>query len=146
MACIHKKTFDIYHSDQLIMPDDYFEVDDEIAPSIQMLNRKGYITEWCCAGHPLLDWLMRSTEVEYEKCTVTPESYICFKEGVSLPVLPPGFVIYTSPPGFVDLRLNIRRYYHVDKYLYNYFEISRNIIEAMEHLYKWTLDLPIFNN
>ena len=28
-----------------------FEVDDLIAPAISMLNKRGYVTAWCCSGH-----------------------------------------------------------------------------------------------
>ena len=43
MACIHRETFEMYHNDQRLVPEGYFDVDDEIAPAIQVLNRKGYI-------------------------------------------------------------------------------------------------------
>ena len=29
-----------------------FEVDDKIAQHIKNLNNKGYVTEYCCSGHP----------------------------------------------------------------------------------------------
>jgi len=139
MACIHKETFDIYHNDQSIVPNGYFAVDEEIAYAIQMLNRKGYTTEWSCAGHPLLDWLMRSAKVEYEKAICDPESYIVFKEGVSVPNLPPEF--------FDDLlgtRLVIRKKYHYTGC--SCFEISHRILDTMEQLYEWALELPDYTS
>lgn len=55
MAYMHKKTFDIYAEVHDIQnPDDYFVVDDLIALPIQILNRKGYTTKFCCVGHPFL--------------------------------------------------------------------------------------------
>ena len=40
---IDKNTFEIV--------DDVFEVDEEIAEVISVLNKKGYYTEYCCGGH-----------------------------------------------------------------------------------------------
>ncbi len=56
MSYIHKTTFDIIQGsnidDEL---DNYFEVDEPIALTIQALNRKGYTTEFCCCGHAFGD-------------------------------------------------------------------------------------------
>ena len=142
MACIHKETFDIYHNDQIIVPDGYFEIDEEIAPAIQVLNRKGYITEYCCAGHPLTDWLMRSSKAEYEKSNVEPDSYILFKEGILLPTLPPGFFNDSS-----GMRLVIRKSHRYSTYADNtFFGMSKHIVETMEQLYEWALNLPDFTS
>ena len=57
MAHINKKDFSII-SDYINIDnletdsDDYFECDDMIAPTISLLNKKGYKTAFCCAGHP----------------------------------------------------------------------------------------------
>jgi len=54
MAYIDTKTFDIYSEIEGVS-EIYslsFECDDLIAPIIAMLNRKGYKTMACCAGHP----------------------------------------------------------------------------------------------
>lgn len=130
-----QKTFDIYHNDQHIIPDGYIEIDELIAPSIQALNRKGYITVLCCSGHPLNDWLIYG-DSEYWKLNAAPYSYITFKEGIFLPALPPEFVI--EP----DSILVIRKNYAVS----SFFETSRNILQTMETLYKWTLNLPEFTD
>lgn len=53
MAFMHSKTFDIINSSNIDgYLDDYFEIDDYIAKPIQILNLKGYKTEFCCSGHP----------------------------------------------------------------------------------------------
>jgi len=109
----------MYHNDQHLVLDGYFEVDEAI-PAIQVLNSKGYIAEWCCAGHPLYNWLKRSANVEYEKSSVLPDSYICFKEGVSLPMLPIGF---SDESQGMDNRLLIRKRYINLK---DYFEMVQN--------------------
>ena len=40
---INSKTFEII--------DDVFEVDEDIAEAISILNKKGYYTKYCCSGH-----------------------------------------------------------------------------------------------
>ena len=134
MAIMHEKTFEIYHNDQHIIPDGYVEIDELIAPSIQTLNRKGYITEMCCSGHSVTDWLING-EAEYWQLKAPPYSYILFKEGIYLPVLPRGFVMDSDNTLF-----GIRKNYTVN----SFFETSRNILETMEQLYEWALDLPDF--
>ena len=57
MAFINKKDFSIIsdylpYNDLKPTPEDYFECDDMIAPTISLLNRKGYKTCFCCGGHP----------------------------------------------------------------------------------------------
>ena len=152
MACMHKKTFDIYHNDQCIIPDGYIEIDELIAPSIQVLNRKGYITRWCCSGHPLKNYLLRNgSEAGYEVIIhgrqpdgtyLTGgqyESYISFKESISLPTLPPGFGIDPSDDSsrliirsdcchsFEDILIRRKKYATIEV-----FELSREILERME--------------
>lgn len=139
MICMHEETFDIYLSDQCTRPDGYILIDDLIAPTIQVLNRKGYITEWCCSGHPLKDCFIIDGEFgKYRKESGQPNSYISFKEGISLPMLPPEFVMDS-----LGSRLVIRKRYNDDN---DFFKISLNILAAMEQLYKWALNLPNFKN
>lgn len=45
---------------------DYIEVDDMIAPIIQILNMKGYRTKACCAGHPFTIILEMFTDIREE--------------------------------------------------------------------------------
>lgn len=53
MAYINKNDFEIvgYVADEK-RKENYFECDDLIAPSISLLNKKGYKTIFCCSGHP----------------------------------------------------------------------------------------------
>ena len=53
MALIDTRTFSIYA--QVSVPEvesRSFECDELIAPVIELLNKKGYKTKFCCAGHP----------------------------------------------------------------------------------------------
>jgi len=180
MASIHKETFDMYQYDKhnlILSPDDYFSVDEAIAPVIQLLNRKGYLTEWSCAGHSLVDGGFVKVEdengkVEYSKTMKLPRTYISFKEGISLPMLPPGFELDERNKEYAVISKN---YHNLLNFNDNYsgefpqgskeydmlenaldmlrnnidnkfFEVSRAILEAMEELYKWALDLPDFKN
>jgi hypothetical protein len=146
MAYMHNETFDIVicgNTEKAIkmIQSDYLEIDDLIAPPVQILNRKGYITEFCCSGHPF-DVLYDKTDFEDDIAfqifsKVKFNRYILFKEGISLPENPPaGFICEKF-----GMKLKIeRKFSNNDVYKY-----MRNVIEAMEELYKWALDLPACN-
>jgi hypothetical protein len=79
-----------------------FEVDAMIAKTIQILNKKGYVTEYSCGGHAKKDDYV---EVYYLDGTVVPDAYvidyyneiyISFKKGTNLPSLPDGFHLESS--------------------------------------------------
>lgn len=54
MAYINKETFNIRQDVPNSDINDYFEVDELIAPVISILNKKGYYTSFCCSGHPYI--------------------------------------------------------------------------------------------
>ena len=154
MACMDIKTFDIYHNDQCIIPNGYVEIDELIAPSIQILNLKGYITEWCCSGHALKDELLRNnSETGYEVIIngKQPDGsfrysrnacYISFKENISLPSLPHGFT-KDSNSFVVNLVIRGAGYSPFET---DFFKKSLYILETMKQLYEWALNLPEFIN
>jgi len=141
---MHKETFQILHNDYRILPDDYVEIDELIAPIIRVLNRKGYITKYCCSGHSMdecLAWVRTAEGSEYQETMIPMVSYIIFVEGITLPVLPSGFDVVENPAS----RLEIRKVYYIDNAFDNqFYERARNILETMKQLYEWALDLPDF--
>lgn len=147
MAVMHSKTFEIYHNDQLIVPEDYIDVDELIAPTIQILNQKGYTTRFCCSGHPLTDhWLWRDAEAEegYVKAGAPLHSYILFEEGITLPSLPPGFEEGINKYGDKP-RMFIEKDHPITSAAENqFFAKAQRILETMKELYEWALELPEF--
>lgn len=56
MVYIHEKTLDGFHDVGCDESRGYFfECDELIAPTIQLLNYKGYKTKFCCSGHAYND-------------------------------------------------------------------------------------------
>lgn len=51
LAYINKTTLDILQNLASEEIDDYFECDEDIAPIVALLNKKGYKTRHCCQGH-----------------------------------------------------------------------------------------------
>ena len=78
--------------------ENFIEVDELIAIPVQMLNRKGYKTACCCAGHAP-GHLFPIAQVENEAITVTDyawdpwntATYITFDKEHDFPFLPEGF-------------------------------------------------------
>ena len=147
MAVRHKKTFKIYHNDQNIVPEGYVAIDELIAPTIQVLNQKGYTTRFCCSGHPLDGWLRLDSEAEagYRESGAPLRSYIMFEEGIALPSLPPDFVkvetAHVSGTPLVIEKIHVINNASVNQY----FEKSQKILETMKQLYQWALELPEFD-
>ena len=142
MAYMHKETFDViqnlYSGVVPKNPEHYFEIDELIALPVQALNRKGYITKFCCAGHRF-EWFENNM-----RRIQTNETHIMFKEGISLPSLPSGWIIDKSSfalKNFPD-NLKIAREFGI---MSGTFKFLRVVLESMEQLYEWALNLPDFN-
>ena len=146
MAVMQKNTYKLFHNDQCIVPEGYVEIDEMIAPTIQVLNQKGYTTVFCCAGHPLDDCLWRDAQIEtgYRETGIPLRTYIMFAEGITVPCLPPDFETDINTARSQP-RLVIEKLYQITSAFENqYYEKMRNILETMKQLYQWALDLPEF--
>jgi len=152
---MHRETFELcdYENPKDKNKDMYIVLDPEIAPSVGLLNRKGYFTAGCCAGHPPIYY----------------QSYIGFTRGISLPSLPPGFTMdkyfqidnRDYDENGVDLKSGIFSEEALD--FIRKPESQKNIVisiwrrydsdsdihvhrKVMEDLYEWALDLPDFKS
>ncbi len=149
MVLINRATFDIIMTDlpRIMQSGDYFEVDELIAKPIQILNRKGYITDFCCSGHPFAFVTEGSMEGDPEhkinemRFESSNRAYISFKAGICLPTLPPGFFIDDSTHKKQN-KVVIYKIYNNNKV----YVFIRDILETMEQLYEWAFNLPDFEN
>ena len=157
MSYIHKETFDIIDGTNIDNDlDNYFECDEAIALPIQELNRKGYITKFCCCGHAfpsitevyLLDKQENPLSLfegayEYEElddgrirvvCRVSAcrEGYIVFDDNSPLPEKLPQHWEYDQP--------RVMRCYYNDEC--DEFELLMTIAYSMQKLYEWAKALP----
>lgn len=155
MPYIHKNTFDIIQGSNIEDDlDDYFEVDEPLALPIQELNRKGYITKFCCCGHSFEDKgeaFASSETYNFEHTIVgtyatekmpdgshrilyrnvsNHQSYIVFADDTILPQAPPGWQ-------YDDRSLTCDYPDNLDEYSF-----MATMIQSMKDLYKWALRLP----
>ena len=156
MSYIHKTSFDIIQGtnidDEL---ENYFEVDEPIALTIQVLNRKGYITEFCCCGHAFGDSGEAFADPETPNCehiivgTYATEklpdgshrilfhnrpehsAYIAFAKDSALPPAPANWYYHENSlqcdyPGDIDE-----------------FAFWETMLRSMRALYIWACHLPV---
>jgi len=164
MAYMNKETFEIVEK-SLQINENCLIIDDAIVPAIQILNRKGYFTNECCAGHPF-----KGAEYKKRRC------YVVFEKGVLLPFLPDGFIAEREYITINGIKMRIDNYNKNDQYKIGvkklekmlvekpelqkeistiiwchwksdieFYAFLRENIEALEQLYKWALALPDLN-
>lgn len=103
------------------------EVDELFIPVIAELNRKGYITKYCCSGH----------------CGDNSGSYIYFEDYIKLPNLPEGYLYDQDLYPHVDwgkwgVKVTIRKNFDYQK---NAVELSRDIFNNALKVLKWAEEL-----
>ena len=139
MSFISKDLFEIRHS---LTPNEnsnsFFEVDELIAPIIALLNRKGYKTEYSCAGHPYYD----------EDCDIMwLDSYIKFAPGIILRSHPKN--AFTGISNYYPdsmFRVTLSHIETLDNDIKNCYDVYRKILKTMETWYQWAESLPNFED
>lgn len=147
---INSETFEIC--------DNIFEVDEDIAETISILNKKGYYTKYCCSGHSMDPRLYEkynignNEEFEYKEL-----GYVVNNEKDSFDILLP--YIFTAvyimfdedfdfeylPVGFKKEENNIitkKIYFYKEKEKKSWDEIDNEIKITNDNLLKWAISLP----
>lgn len=153
MSLIHKESFDVLDNCEQGKENEYFEVDENIALIISMLNKKGYKTTYCCSGHAFdgitelyaedkstFDCLIFSNlqDIRYENGRYkavdrgnTKSCYIIFEKDYAFLELPEGFTYDKN-----DKRIEKEYMSESDSY-----DLIIEIVDSMRELYEWTNEL-----
>ncbi len=153
MSLIHKESFDILQYCEEGKENEYFEVDENIALVISLLNKKGYKTTFCCSGHAFdemtefyaddkksFECLIFSNlqDIRYEggryKAVDRGNAkycYIGFEEDYDFPELPDGFI-------YDEEAKSIEKDYINESDTY---DLIQEIVDTMKALYEWVKGL-----
>lgn len=162
MAYFNTKTYEIWDSVIKEFRDDMVEVDEVIAPVIQRLNQKGYVTEYCCSGHPFKSiWEGKMSKEEFLRTEQNEgkvfHSFEVDKNTAGIGLLANKNNLYISfiksygfgtsiklPDGFIydedETECDVIRFY------YNNIEgypLQHERLEVCEKLLNWANELPI---
>jgi hypothetical protein len=113
------------------------ELDEMIAPVIQVLNKKGYKTYACCSGHPY--------DVIDGTNDVVLTSYILFDGGIILPSCPEDDIIEAGTYADKKIRFGIRHYEEIRNGKTKYYQVFNKIIKIMKNWMKWAESLPVYD-
>lgn len=136
--------------------DNYFEVDDNIAEAISLLNKKGYKTRNCCEGHLFLEEFAvggdETVDDEWETNCEVEEGYVEFDNSITITSVPNGWTlcdrsniedtqtIYFEYPVIKSLKdIKVKDSENVK----NQFAQERT--SGMNSLLKWVNELPKLN-
>lgn len=169
MIYMKADTYDLTDSYDYEEKNNYIVLDPGIAPSISILNKKGYFTKFCCEGHPYvtseyysgddsMERYIREDKEDIHNCISYPgEFYVMFDKdytGHFIKTLPEMFCIeyerhLTYVTGKVidqDERCSIKlskAYTFSNKNRMLSFEKSYDILkEINESFYYWVVSLP----
>lgn len=153
MSLIHKESFDILNDCEAGREDDYFEVDENIALVVSLLNKKGYRTTFCCSGHAfaninefradnkkdfdcLIFFDLQDIRYENGKYKAFDKDnakycYISFEKDYSFAKLPEGFTYDKS-------NKTIEKEYVSESDTY---DLIQEIVDSMRTLYGWVMGL-----
>ena len=141
----------------------YFEVDDDIALVIALLNKKGYITTYSCSGHNKIEYTdedtcsidlledlidddrIRILRHENNKTVFTSEvlgnsTYITFKDAYEFDTLPNGFTLNEFNNGLV-LSKSLDYYPEGSKIRKSQSDIDKEVKNNCLSLLKWAKNL-----
>lgn len=146
---INNKTFEIV--------DDVFEVDEDIAQTISVLNKKGYHTKYCCSGHVKDTRLYEMYNVKNsEDSKIEFLGYIVNKKIDSYDVLMPYtfttvYIMFDYDYNFNELPNGFKKKDNAIEKVINYYtnnvkkdmcDIEKEIKNANDILLKWAVSLP----
>lgn len=119
-----------------------FGVDELIAPSIILLNKKGYRTKFCCSGHIAPDEVVIFCE-KYKKHYRNEgiDSYITFEKNIKLPNLPKGYK-FDNDNENPELNNTIRKNFNHRK---NPKNLLKDIIDNSILLLEWVENLENYS-
>lgn len=142
-------TFEIIDAN-IMSKDDYDDtkvwknVDDLIAPLLQVCNRKGYKTKFSCSGHPINSIKEHDGSISRNVRELV-NTYICIDGKYNFENIPKGWTLETdNPPGTI-FRYNHKEVTSDMKYS-EYLEAYSNIIKQIKILCDYFSKLPNAEN
>lgn len=142
----------------------YIMCDEGIAEVIAMLNQKGYVTTYSCAGHnkngfDSVEYEIPATEkqfvldnsyalaivyedekiIKYVSRFLGDSIYVTFAEKYEFPYIPEGFILEEEDNGQIIRCLN--PYFNDNHERKEDLEIENNLKVARERLYEWAQSL-----
>jgi hypothetical protein len=110
------------------------EIDENFIEAIILLNKKGYYTMFCCAGHP------NPKDVH--------SAYIMFEDGSILPYLPKGYLYDKDLTPNINYENSWDKGYGVRIYFKNddLPKLQKEILESAINVLDWAISLPDRND